>query len=99
MAGIKVPPGALRAFAGDCRETAESLEAIDASGVATGVSAGLADTSTAAALSTAAADLEAAFGAVATRHRTMADIADGTQGNYDVTEQQIVDGFAGMSHR
>lgn len=98
MSDIKVPPGALRAFAGECRETATSLEGIDTS-VAAGVSAGLADTATAASLTSAGADLGAAFDAVATRHRAMADIADGTQGNYDVTEQQIVDGFAGMSHR
>lgn len=99
MTDIKVPPGALRAFAADCRSTADALDALDATGVARGASAALPHTDTAQSLAGVGADLEAALTAVATRHRTMADVADGTQDNYDATEDEIVTGFRAMSHR
>ncbi|WP_157210132.1 hypothetical protein [Nocardioides aequoreus] len=97
MSGMQVPPGRLRAFAGECRDAADALSRIDATSVGSGVTGDLPSTRTAEAVETVGADVDAAMEVLAGRLRAMADVADGTQDDYEATEAEIVAGFDAMS--
>lgn len=97
MGDVVVPPGQLRAFAGACREQAGALARIDGGSIGSGIAGDLPSTRTAESCSTAADDVEASMDTLAGRLREMADVADGTQDDYDATEDDIVTGFDGMS--
>ena len=97
MSDIKVPPGRLRAFAGECRDAADALGRIDGGSIGAGVKGDLPSTRTADAVSTTGDDVEAAMEVLAQRLREMADVADGTQDDYDATEDDVVTGFGAMS--
>lgn len=97
MSDIYVPPERLRAFAGECREAADALSRIDGGSIGSGVSGDLPSTRTADAVVTAGPDVEAALEVLAQRLREMADVADGTQDDYEATEDDIVTGFGAMS--
>lgn len=97
MSDIKVPPGRLREFAGECRDAADALGRIEGGSIGSGVRGDLPSTRTAGAVSTTGTDVEAAMEVLAQRLREMADVADGTQDDYDATEDDIVTGFGTMS--
>lgn len=97
MPDIVVLPGALRAFAAQCRGAADDLDGVRSVSLGSQAHGDLPSTRTADVAATAGDAVGAAMDAVALRLRQMADVADGTQDNYEVTESEIVAGFEAMS--